>query len=193
MLSPTVRRVIETRQGIAIVRYGAPSALVALLWLWHTTSLYSTNLFGGVTAVPTQLLTAFVVLAVTAAGPAAAVLGSLPLRTIGKISFAAYLLHWPLFLLIDGERLDLPSPPLFLVRLAATLLPPPRPTYALERPLRDKIPLPRPQLAAGARPRGGGGGRGRVRAARAAAARRQPHDRRRQRCRRPRRGRPPGR
>jgi peptidoglycan/LPS O-acetylase OafA/YrhL len=146
VLSPAVRRVIETRQGIAVVRYGAPAALVGLLWLWHTTSLYSTNLFGGVTAV-NALLTAFVVLAVTAPGPAAAVLGSLPLRTIGTISFAAYLLHWPLFLLIDDERLDLPSPLLFLVRLAATLLAAAAVTYGIERPLRDKIALPRPQLA----------------------------------------------
>ena len=145
VLSPAVRRVIETRQGVAVIRYGAPAALVGLAWLWYSTSLYSTNLFGGVTAV-NALLTAFVVLAVTAPGPASTVLGSLPLRTIGKISFAAYLLHWPIFLLIDGERLDLPSPLLFGVRLAATLAAAALVTYGLEQPLR-RLALPRPTLA----------------------------------------------
>ena len=34
---PAVRRVIETRQGVAVIRYGAPAALVGLAWLWYST------------------------------------------------------------------------------------------------------------------------------------------------------------
>ena len=147
VLSPRVRRIIETRQGVATIRYGAPLALLVLAWLWHTTSLYSANLFGGIT-LANAVLTAWVVLAVTTAGPVANVLGSLPLRTLGKISFAAYLLHWPIFLLIDDTRLDLPALPLFAVRLAVTLAAAAAATYALERPLR-RIRLPRAQLAIG--------------------------------------------
>jgi len=142
-----VRRLIETRQGVAAIRLGAPLALVALAGLWHTTSLYSTNLFSGI-VLANALLTAWVVLAVTTPGPATNVLGSLPLRTLGKLSFAAYLLHWPIFLAIDDKRLDLPAPALFAVRLAVTLAAAAAATYGLERPLR-RIRLPRAQLAIG--------------------------------------------
>jgi peptidoglycan/LPS O-acetylase OafA/YrhL len=147
VLSPSVRRLIETRQGVAAIRLGAPLALVALAGLWHTTSLYSTNLFSGI-VLANALLTAWVVLAVTTPGPATNVLGSLPLRTLGKLSFAAYLLHWPIFLAIDDKRLDLPAPALFAVRLAVTLAAAAAATYGLERPLR-RIRLPRAQLAIG--------------------------------------------
>ena len=115
VLSPGVRKAIATPAGIKAVRYGAPLALVALAWLWSTTSLYSANLFGGVTAV-NAVLTAWVVFAVTIPGPAATVLGSQPLRTVGKLSYAAYLLHWPLYLLIDADRLGVDGPLLFGVR-----------------------------------------------------------------------------
>jgi peptidoglycan/LPS O-acetylase OafA/YrhL len=147
VLSPRLRRLIESRQGVAAVRLGAPLALVALVGLWTTTSLYSTNLFGGVT-LANALLTAWVLLAVTTPGPATNVLGSLPLRTLGKLSFAAYLLHWPIFLAIDDKRLDLPGPALFAVRLVVTLAAAAALTYGLERPLRT-IHLPRPQLVIG--------------------------------------------
>ena len=99
VLSSAVRRVIETRQGIALRPLRRPAALVG----------------AGVAVVPRPASTA-----PTSAGhggergadrlrgaggdrprPCHYLLGSLPLRTIGKVSFAAYPLHWPLFLLID--------------------------------------------------------------------------------------------
>jgi len=147
VLSPGLRRMIESRQGVTAVRFGAPLALLALAGLWHTTSLYSTNLFGGVT-LANALLTAWVILAVTTPGPATNVLGSLPLRTLGKISFAAYLLHWPIFLAIDDKRLELPALALFAVRLVVTLAAGAAATYVVEQPLR-RLKLPRPQLVMG--------------------------------------------
>jgi peptidoglycan/LPS O-acetylase OafA/YrhL len=147
VLSPRIRTMLETPRGVSVLRWGTPVAVVGLAWLWHATSIYSADLFGGVTAA-NALLTAWLVLALMTPGPLAAVLGSVPLRTVGKISFAAYLLHWPLFLLIDDRRLDLPGPALFAVRLAVTLAAAAALTYGLERPLR-RIALPRVQLAAG--------------------------------------------
>ncbi len=146
VLSPRVRRAIASPGGVKAVRYGAPLALVGLAVLWTTTSLYSTNLFGGITAL-NAVLTAWVVFAVTLPGPAATALGSLPLRTIGKVSFAAYLLHWPLFLLLDGDRVGIDGLALFAVRLAATLAGGALLTYGVERPFRRGVRLPRPRLA----------------------------------------------
>jgi peptidoglycan/LPS O-acetylase OafA/YrhL len=146
VLSPGIRRAIETPAGVRSVRYGAPLALVALAWLWHSTSLYSTNLFGGITAL-NAVLTAWVIFAVTMPGPAGTALGSLPLRTMGKISYAAYLLHWPIFLLLDEDRIGFDGPLLFLARVAATLGAAALLTYGLERPFRTGLSLPRPSLA----------------------------------------------
>ncbi len=147
VFSPRIRGLLETPRGVSILRWGTPVALAGLAWLWHATSIYSANLFGGVTAV-NALLTGWLVLALMTPGLLASVLGSVPLRTVGKVSYAAYLVHWPLFLLIDDSRLDLPGPVLFGVRVAATLAAAAAVTYGLERPLR-RIALPRVQLAAG--------------------------------------------
>jgi Na+(H+)/acetate symporter ActP len=58
----------DTIQGIFMIL-----ALVVLAWMWHSTGLYSSNLFAGVTVL-NAVLTAWVVFAVTIPGPAATVL-----------------------------------------------------------------------------------------------------------------------
>jgi len=145
VLSPAFRRLMETPHGAAVLRYGPFVALAGLAWLWSTTSLYSSNLFGGVTAV-NALLTAFVVLAVTIPGPASTALGCLPLRTVGMISYAAYLVHWPIYLLLDEDRTGLESNLLFLARVAATLAVAALVTVVFERPIRYHLAVPRGQL-----------------------------------------------
>ncbi|MBN2623714.1 MAG: acyltransferase family protein [Acidimicrobiales bacterium] len=148
LLSPGVRRSVESPNGAQVVRYGAPVALVALVWLWHSTGLYSSNLFAGVTAL-NALLTAWLIFAVTIPGPAADLLGSLPFRTIGKVSYAAYLLHWPLFLLVDEDLVGVDGPLLFVARVGVSLAAAALLTYGLEQPFRRKLRLPRPRLAIG--------------------------------------------
>lgn len=145
VLSPAFRRHMETPRGAAVLRYGPLLALAGLAWLWSTTSLYSSNLFGGVTAV-NALLTAVVVLAVTIPGPASTALGWRPLRAIGTISYAAYLVHWPIYLLLDEDRTGLESNVLFLARLAATLAVAALLTWVVERPIRYRLAVPRRQL-----------------------------------------------
>jgi hypothetical protein len=54
-------------------------------------------------------------------GPAASLLGATGLRHVGRFSFAAYLLHWPIYLLLDEDRTGLDGPLLFAGRLVATL------------------------------------------------------------------------
>jgi peptidoglycan/LPS O-acetylase OafA/YrhL len=145
VLSPSFRRLMETSRGAAVLRYGPLVALAGLAWLWSTTSLYSSNLFGGVTAI-NALLTAFVVLAVTIPGPATTALSWRPLRAIGVISYAAYLVHWPVYLLLDEDRTGLDSNVLFLARVAVTLAVAAVLTWAVERPIRYRLAVPRRRL-----------------------------------------------
>jgi peptidoglycan/LPS O-acetylase OafA/YrhL len=148
VLSPGLRRVMETHLGAQVMRYGPLVALAGLAWLWSTTSLYSSNLFGGVTAV-NAVLTAFVVLAVTTPGPASRALGARLPRTLGRISYAAFLVHWPIFLLLDEDRTGLDSHVLFLVRLGATVAVAALSTVVLEQPIRYRLAASRGQLALG--------------------------------------------
>jgi peptidoglycan/LPS O-acetylase OafA/YrhL len=145
VLSPAFRRLMETPRGAAVLRYGPLVALAGLAWLWSTTSLYSSNLFGGVTAL-NALFTAFVVLAVTIPGPATTALGWRPLCAIGTISYAAYLVHWPTYLLLDEDRTGLDSHVLFLARLGTTLLVATLLTWVVERPIRYRLAVPRGPL-----------------------------------------------
>ncbi|HKE77276.1 MAG TPA: acyltransferase family protein [Acidimicrobiales bacterium] len=146
-LSPGLRRALGGERGSQALRIGGPLALVGLAWLWHSTSLYSTDLFAGVTAV-NAALTAVVILAVTQPGALATGLGSVPMRWLGRVSYAAYLVHWPLFLLLDGDRTGMDGVTLFAVRLAATLAAAAVLTFGFERPLR-RSGIAGPQLAAG--------------------------------------------
>ncbi len=145
VLSPAFRRLMDTPRGTTVLRYGPLVALAWLATLWTSTSLYASNLFPGVIAV-NALLTALVVLGVTVPGPAASALGWRPVRTIGMVSYAAYLVHWPIFLLLDEERTGLDSNLLFLARLAATLAVAAAVTWAFERPIRYRLVVPRRQL-----------------------------------------------
>jgi peptidoglycan/LPS O-acetylase OafA/YrhL len=145
VLSPTVRRVMATPNGALVLRYGPFVVGAGLLWLWTTTSLYSSNLFGGVTAV-NAVLTAFLVLALTTPSPVTTALGARPLQLLGEMAYAAYLLHWPIYLLLDEDRTGLDSHLLFAARLAATLALAALSTWAFERPLRYRFPVPRAQL-----------------------------------------------
>ncbi|HEX6420685.1 MAG TPA: acyltransferase [Acidimicrobiales bacterium] len=146
VLSPGVRRAVGSPAGLAVVRWGAVAALAVLAWLWHATGLYSSNLFAGVTAA-NALLSAWLIFAMTLPGPATSVLGSRPMRLLGGVSYAAYLLHWPIFLLVDSGRTGLDGPLLFVPRLAATLAAAALVTLALERPFRRRVTLALPRLA----------------------------------------------
>ena len=64
------------------------------------------------------------------------ILGFRPFVELGKMSYGAYLYHFPLYLLLDEERTNLDGYALFGVRLAATLAACTLSYHLLERPIR---------------------------------------------------------
>ena len=148
VLTPGFRTLLGKPAAMAVVRNGAIGALVVLLAMWFLVPQDSPSLFHGITLL-NALLTAWVILAVTMPGPAASVLGFAPLRHLGEISFAAYLFHWPLYLLLDEDRTGMSGPLLLGVRLAATLAAGALSYWAIQGPFRLQIVKVKPATVGG--------------------------------------------
>ncbi|HLM65401.1 MAG TPA: acyltransferase family protein [Acidimicrobiales bacterium] len=134
---------------------GGVMALAVSAYAWCNVGQDSPRLYeGGLLAY--ALISGALVLSATVPGPVRAALSFEPLRLLGVISYGVYLFHWPVFLVLDGERTGLGGERLFAVRLAATLAIAIASYYLLEKPIRRgwrptwpaKVPMP--ALAGGA-------------------------------------------
>jgi peptidoglycan/LPS O-acetylase OafA/YrhL len=159
---PGVRRFLGGRLGARLVGIGGIAGLVGLLWLWTTVGLGNTALFRGATALDAAF-TCLVILAcrqrpsvvgppsrsvhsdgrwkrrskyTERSGVVAAGLGLWPLRGLGKVSYGAYLIHWPLYLVLDERRLHIEGEALLVVRVGATIALAVVSYHALEAPFR---------------------------------------------------------
>ena len=78
-------------------------------------------------------------------GLVARLLACRPLVWLGAISYGVYLWHWPVFLVLNGERTGWSGPSLFAVRCAATVLLAGVSWWVIEQPIRKwrpaKVPL----------------------------------------------------
>ncbi|TGD87391.1 acyltransferase family protein [Mycolicibacterium sp. CH28] len=79
-------------------------------------------------------------------GPVARVLAVRPLVWLGVISYGVYLWHWPIFLLLNGERTGWSSWPLFAARCGATLIAATLSWWLIEGPVRRWQPIHVPLL-----------------------------------------------
>ena len=75
-------------------------------------------------------------------GGIAAVLSLPPFRWLGEISYAAYLWHWPAYLLLTSSRTGLEGNQLLATRLGATVAVAAVSTWLLENPIRRGVVLP---------------------------------------------------
>lgn len=79
-------------------------------------------------------------------GPVARVLEVRPLVWLGVISYGVYLWHWPIFLVLNGERTGWAGYPLFAARCAATLGAAALSWWLIEQPVRRWRPVHVPLL-----------------------------------------------
>jgi peptidoglycan/LPS O-acetylase OafA/YrhL len=135
-----VQRFLRSDAGVRTVAVGGLGGLVGLTWLWTSIGLKDPFVFRGGTAL-NATFTSLVVLACTSPslGLAAKGLGLWPLRNLGKVSYAVYLFHWPLFLLFDQERTGLDYWPLFFFRIGITIALAAVSYHVIEAPFRFKV------------------------------------------------------
>ncbi len=132
----STRRGREVITSSAVVTVAGVLALVAVVWLWVDTTLASEWLLNG-GLFGYGLLSVLIIMAATqATGPVAVVLSWGPLRWLGGISYGVYLYHWPIFRWVDESTTGLDKLPLFILRLAITLVFSWLSLHYLENPIR---------------------------------------------------------
>ena len=148
VVAEPVRRFLASPGGARAVRWGAVVGLAGYAWLWHSVGLASPFVFRGGTLL-NAVLTSLMILACTAATPGrvARALAVWPLRQLGKVSYAVYLFHWPLYLFLDGERTGLGFWPLFAARVGATVALAAVSYHLVEAPFRFRLRVSGPRLA----------------------------------------------
>ena len=110
-LSQRAARVVQTTGGLA---------LVAMIAGWSTINLYSSWLYAGGFAAYSLLSVAVIAAAIQPKGVVRAVLSHSILRWIGRISYGAYVFHWPIYLTLTADRTGLGDVGLFALRLSIT-------------------------------------------------------------------------
>jgi peptidoglycan/LPS O-acetylase OafA/YrhL len=128
--------------------WGVPVAGVAVLAaITHVGTGSATEFHNGLLIVVAVAAVAVIApVALEQNGPVAWVLSTPPLVALGVISYGVYLWHWPVFLVLNGERTDWSGLPLFAARCAVTLILAVGSWWLIERPVRRWRPVHVPQL-----------------------------------------------
>lgn len=123
-----------------------PLALVAFVVLCRFVDLDTGWLVsGGFTAV--ALVSAALCVGAIVPGALRTALSWRLLVYVGRISYGLYLLHWPVYVWLDGDRLDLDPVPLFAVRLVVTFALAALSYRFVEMPVRQRTRLVKPRVA----------------------------------------------
>lgn len=127
-------RAVPGRRRLAVA-LPAGVVLASVIAAWARVPQDDARLYQGGFALH-ALATALLVAAAQEPGPVRALLSVRPLRALGRLSYGAYLYHWPVFLWLDGTRTGLDPAPLFAVRIAATLALAVASYHLVEHPIR---------------------------------------------------------
>lgn len=102
--------------------------------------------FGMLTLIAVAAVAVVAPVAVHQRSPVARLLAWRPLVALGAISYGVYLWHWPIFLLLNGERTGWTGLSLFAARTAVTLAAAIASWWLIEQPIRRWRPVQVPLL-----------------------------------------------
>jgi peptidoglycan/LPS O-acetylase OafA/YrhL len=137
---PAIRHAIT--QGIQKFRRAASGLTAALIaaigFMWFTVSGQSEWLFRGGLLAHSIASALLAVLIASLSSNLSDVLSWRPLAYIGRLSYALYLWHWPVFIFSTRERLDVDGLTLTAIRIGITLALSIASYYLIEQPIRHK-------------------------------------------------------
>jgi len=113
-------RDLASRVGVLLLESLGTVALVVMVYLWSAVALEAEWLYTGGFAGYALLSVAVIAAAVQPAGPVRALLSIPVVRWSGRVSYGAYLFHWPVFLWLSAERTGLDDAALFTLRTIVT-------------------------------------------------------------------------
>jgi len=109
-----------TQRLQAFFAVGGVIALCAYVYISGTIDASDGWLYqGGLTGF--TLISCLLIVAVLVPGPVRSLMSSRPLVELGKVSYSVYLFHWPVFVLLNEERLGFDGLALSLIRLLVSL------------------------------------------------------------------------
>jgi peptidoglycan/LPS O-acetylase OafA/YrhL len=139
--------VIRTRWGRRVARVLPIIGLAALGFVAHRATGSAQEFRGGLlVAVAIAAVTVITSVALDQRGAVARVLAWRPMVWLGAISYGVYLWHWPIFLVLNGERTGWSGTPLFGARCMATVVVAAASWWLIEQPIRRWQPVRVPLL-----------------------------------------------
>jgi peptidoglycan/LPS O-acetylase OafA/YrhL len=104
-----------------VIDVAAVASMIGMAWLWSSIDLHDSFVFRGGTFL-NSVFTCVVIVACLQPGAVTRFLNLAPLRLFGSISYGVYVVHWPIFLILDENRLGLGHDKTFVVRVLVTLV-----------------------------------------------------------------------
>ena len=134
-MAALVRRRWQTVLRLA-AWFGVP-ALAAIVAAWSFAEVDDRWLYGGGFAAY-AVASAVLILSATTPGAVTALLSPAWLRWMGRVSYGAYLYHWPVFVLLSAARTGLDAGALLLLRVTVTLAAAGLSARYIEEPIRKR-------------------------------------------------------
>jgi peptidoglycan/LPS O-acetylase OafA/YrhL len=143
-----VARLVASPAAARAIGWLGIAGLAGQAWLWRNVGLTDPFVFRGGTIL-NATCTALCIVACLSPRPGLLVrtFDLWPVRNFGKLTYGVYLIHWPLFLVVDEERTGLGTWPLFVLRCALTVALAVASYHYLEAPFRTAERVPRRRLA----------------------------------------------
>ena len=136
-LSTAVQKIVATLGVVALFAflYIATNAHTSDAWLYQ----------GGLSGF--SLISSVLIIAVLVPGPLRLLMSSRPMVAIGRITYSLYLFHWPVFVVLNEDRMGFDGVALSLTRIAVTVLLACLSAWLIENPVRFRKVLRKPAWA----------------------------------------------
>ena len=136
-LSTAVQKIVATLGVVALFAflYIATNAHTSDAWLYQ----------GGLSGF--SLISSVLIIAVLVPGPLRLLMSSRPMVAIGRITYSLYLFHWPVFVVLNKDRMGFDGVALSLTRIAVTVLLACLSAWLIENPVRFRKVLRKPAWA----------------------------------------------